>query len=133
MRRLVGIAGLVVVAGGCAWLPGKHGPPGAATLERADELMRRGAWEDAVGAYSQYLARYPDAEDASRAAASRDTLRALLVARADGARLREEVARLREELGRRDVDLARARQEAERLRVDLERMKEIDFKLERRR
>ena len=31
------------------------------------------------------------------------------------------------------VDLTRARQEADRLRADLERMKEIDFKLERRR
>jgi len=133
VRRALGVAVIVVAVGGCAWIPLKPVPPGAAALERADNLARGGAWEDAVSAYAQYLARYPDAEDARRAAASRDTLRALLQARAEGARLREEMARLRDELVKRDSDLVRVRQEAERLRTDLEKMKEIDFRLERRR
>jgi hypothetical protein len=129
---------LVVTVGGCAWLPLRR-DPGAATLERADDLARDGAWEEAVEAYGRYLARYPEAEMAPRAAASRDTLRALLTARAELAmqrgelaRQRDELLRLREELMRRDSDLVRTRQEAERLRVDLERLKQIDLKLERR-
>jgi hypothetical protein len=135
----VAAAALVVVVGGCGWLPLKRVLPAGAALAHADDLARAGAWEEAVGAYGQYLTRYPDAEDAPRAAASRDTLRALLTARAEGARLREESARLREEMARlrdelvrRDTDLVRLRHEAERLRADLEKLKEIDFRLERR-
>jgi HAMP domain-containing protein len=133
VRRVLAAAALAVVVGGCTWMPWKHAETGTVALERADDLARSGAWEDAVNAYGQYLALYPDAEHARRAAASRDTLRALLTARAEVARLREEVARLRDELGKRDSDLVKIRLEAERLRTDLERMKQIDFKLERRR
>jgi hypothetical protein len=136
---VVGAAVLVVVVGGCGWLPLKRVMPSGAALAHADDLARAGAWEEAVSAYGQYLARYPDAGDARRAEASRDTLRALLTARAEGARLREEterlreeMARLRDELVRRDADLVRLRHEAERLRADLEKLKQIDFKLERR-
>jgi hypothetical protein len=139
-RRLIAASVLVVAVGGCAWVPLRRVGPGAAALERADDLARAGAWEDAVHAYGEYLVQYPEAEEAGRAAASRDTLRALLGARAEGARLRgeatrlrEEMARLREELVRRDGDLVRVRQEAERLKTDLERLKQIDLKLERRR
>jgi predicted nuclease with TOPRIM domain len=139
VRRVVGAAVLVVVVGGCGWLPLKRVMPGGAALAHADDLARAGAWEEAVSAYGQYLRRYPDAEDAPRAEASRDTLRALLTARAEGARLREETERLREEMAhlrdelvRRDADLVRLRHEAERLRADLEKLKQIDFRLERR-
>ena len=139
-RRLLGVALLVAAAGGCAWMPVKRVGPGAAGLERADVLAREGAWESAVSAYGEYLAQHPGAADAPRAAASRDTLRALLSARVEAARLREEttrlreeMARLREELLRRDTDLVRVRQEAERLKTDLERLKQFDLKLERRR
>jgi hypothetical protein len=137
---------LAVALGGCAAWPLVRGNPGAGVLERADGLARDGAWQDAVTAYGAYLAQYPEAEAAPRAAASRDALRALLSAHAELtrrrdeltvqgnelARQREELLRLREELVRRDHDLVRVRQEAERLRVDLERLKQIDLKLERR-
>jgi hypothetical protein len=140
VRRALAVVALVIAAGGCGWLPWTRAGSGAAALERADELARGGAWEDAVDAYGQYLAQHPAAEDAPRAAASRDTLRALLSARAEGARLREETARLRDEMTRlrdellkRDTDLIRVRQEAERLKTDLEKLKQIDLRLERRR
>jgi hypothetical protein len=130
---------LVAAVGGCAWAPLRGPDPGAAALERADALARGGAWEDAVKAYGAYLAQYPEADLAPRAAASRDTLRALLTARAELAmqrgelaRQRDELLRLRDELARRDHDLVRTRQEAERLKTDLERLKQIDLKLERR-
>jgi hypothetical protein len=138
VRRALAIAALMVAVGGCGGIAWKRGGPGAA-LERADELARDGAWEDAVDAYGQYLAMHPAAEDAPRAAARRDTLRALLGARAEGARLRAETARLRDEMARlrdellkRDTDLIRVRQEAERLKTDLEKLKQIDLRLERR-
>jgi succinate dehydrogenase/fumarate reductase flavoprotein subunit len=121
---------LLVAVGGCArWSPlPLHG----ATLERADGLAREGAWDEAVTAYGDYLALRPPGEATARAAASRESLRALLSARAEAARLREELGRLREELARRDGDLVRVRQEADRLRADLERLKQVDLKLERR-
>ena len=130
-RGLVAIAVLVAVLGGCAWLPQSRGA-GAPMLDRADRLAREGSWEEAVTAYSDFLTLYPEAEGAPRAAASRDTLRALLSARVELAKLREELTRLREDLGRRDGELVRVRQEAERLKADLEKLKQVDLKLERR-
>jgi succinate dehydrogenase/fumarate reductase flavoprotein subunit len=118
------------MAAGCA----SGAPPRSnALLQRADHLAREGAWEQAAVAYAQYVERFPGDDAAPRAAASRDTLSALLEARAELARLREQIARLREDLARRDSDLVRVRQEADRLRADLERLKELDLKLERRR
>jgi hypothetical protein len=101
-------------------------------LERADRLAHEGSWEEAVTAYGEYLTSHPTGEAAPRAAASRDTLRALLAARAEAAKLRDELARVREELARRDGDLVRVRQEADRLKADLEKLKQVDLKLERR-
>jgi chromosome segregation ATPase len=126
----VTVVALVLVAGGCAGWPFARG---SMVLERADRLAREGAWEEAATAYGEYATRFPDAEAAPRAAASRDTLTALVAARAELGRLREEIARLREDVARRDNDLVRVRQEADRLRTDLERLKQIDLKLERRR
>ena len=120
---------LVAAVGGCAWLPQTRG---AGVLDRADRLAREGALEHAVTAYGEYLTQYPEAEAAPRATASRETLRALLSARAELTRLRDELARLREDLARRDNDFIRVRQEADRLKIDLERLKQIDLKLERR-
>jgi hypothetical protein len=129
LRRALVSSLLVGAAGGCALYPQIRG---ATTLERADRLAREGALEDAVTAYGEYLTQYPEAPAAPRATANRETLRALLGARADLTRLRDELARLREDLARRDSDLIRVRQEAERLKTDLERLKQIDLKLERR-
>ena len=128
------VAVLVVALGGCStWSPAPSpSPPGVAMLERANRLAREESWEEAVTAYGDYLAYHPAGEAAPRAAASRDSLRALLSARAEAARLREELLRLREELARRDGDLVRVRQEADRLKADLEKLKQVDLKLERR-
>ena len=123
---------LLVAAGGCAAWPLRRSTPEAAALERADSLARQGSWEEAVSAYGEYLRLYPDADSAPRAAASRDTLRALLSARAELARMKDELVHLRDDLARRDGDLVRVRQEADRLKTDLERLKQIDLKLERR-
>ena len=129
-RRLAVLALVTLMLAGCASWPFRSAP---SKLERADRLAREGAWEQAATAYGEFLARYPTAPEAPRAAASRDTLAALLAARAELNRLREEIGRLRDDVARRDLDLVRVRQEADRLRTDLERLKEIDLKLERRR
>jgi hypothetical protein len=122
LRRVLVASLLAAAAGGCALGPQTRG---ASALDRADRLAREGALEDAVTAYGEYLTQHPEAAAAPRATASRETLRALLIARA-------ELARLREDLARRDSDFIRVRQEAERLKTDLERLKQIDLKLERR-
>jgi hypothetical protein len=67
------------------------------------------------------------------AAASRDALWALLTARAEAAKLREDLARLREALARRDSELVRVRQESDRRKADLEHLEQVDLKLARRR
>ncbi|HEU4369776.1 MAG TPA: hypothetical protein VFV05_16260 [Methylomirabilota bacterium] len=130
LRGRLAASVIALVAGGCAAAPVAPGPT---VLDRADRLTREGAWEQAAGAYGEYLQRFPESEAAARAAASRDTLTALLAARAELLRLREEISRLRDEVARRDSDLVRVRQEADKLRADLERLKQIDLKLERRR
>ena len=142
---------LFVLISGCMSMP-IVGP--TLLLTRADRLAREGAWHGAVASYDEFLVRFPDDNAAPRVLESRDTLAAMLLARAELARRREEVDRLRdeltklgeeggwlrEELDRREWDLARARQdlaarqaEAERLRLDIERLKQVDLKLERKR
>jgi hypothetical protein len=129
LRRVLVASLLAAAAGGCALCPPARS---AAALDRADRLAREGALEDAVTAYGEYLTQHPEAAAAPRATASRETLRALLVTRAELARVRDELGRLRDDLARRDSDFIRVRQEAERLKTDLERLKQIDLKLERR-
>ncbi|HEX6209472.1 MAG TPA: hypothetical protein VF136_01770 [Methylomirabilota bacterium] len=126
------LAVLLVAASGCALRSSSPPPRRVATLERADRLAHAGWWNEAVTAYGEYLAVHPTGDDAARARASRDSLRALLSARAEAEKLREELTYLREELARRDGDLVRVRQEAERLKSDLEKLKQVDLKLERR-
>jgi len=123
MRRALVALLLTAALAGCASIPFGRG---ATLLADADRLAREGDWSGAVAAYDNYLSRYPDAWAAPRALESRDTLAAMLSARAEVMRLRQEVARLRDELARREVDLAR-------LRSDLERLKQIDLRLERNR
>jgi hypothetical protein len=123
MRRALAALLLTTALAGCAsWPFGR----GATLLANADRLAREGDWPGAVAAYDDYLARHPTAWGAPRALESRDTLAAVLAARAEVTRLRQEVARLRDELARREVDLAK-------LRSDLERLKQIDLRLERTR
>ena len=130
LRRVIAGGALVVAVGGCAsWPLVRTAQP---MLENADRLAHEGAWEEAVVAYGEYLAQHPRAEEAPRAAASRDALRALITARAELSKAREELARLREEITRRDGELGRVRQETDRLKRDLEKLKQVDLKLERR-
>jgi hypothetical protein len=129
LRRVLVASLVAAVAAGCSLCPQ---PRGVTALDRADRLAREGALEDAATAYGEYLTQHPGAAAAPRATASRETLRALLITRAELASLREELTRLREDLVRRDSDFIRVRQEAERLKTDLERLKQIDLKLERR-
>ena len=129
-RRVLAAAALLVSVTGCA---SRTPSGGVALLERADRLAHEGSWEEAVTVYGAYLSRHPTGEGAPRAAASRDALRALLTARAEAAKLREDLARLREALARRDSELVRVRQESDRLKADLENLKQVDLKLERRR
>lgn len=147
---------LVVMIGaiaGCA--SASPARPPAMLLVHADRMMIVGEYADALEAYGEILAKYPDADEAGRARGSREAIAALLAARAQVARLtadmkareaevartrEHDVARAREQLAARDGELARARQEiarltaeADRLRADLETLKKIDIDLERRR
>ena len=112
---------MAMVLAGCApWWPP------ATLLDRADRLVQKGDYASAVRTYDELLAKYPDDPSARRALVSRDAVAGLLAARAD-------IARLREELASRDGELNRLRQELERLREDLENIKRLDLRDERRR
>jgi hypothetical protein len=139
------IAVILGLLAGCASWPATWSPrallshPSSTLFERADRLVADRQYEDALEAYDQILAKYPDADEAGRARAARDVLAGLLAARARIARLSAEIrvkeaelARAREQLSAREGDLLRTRQEAERLRADLEQLKRIDIDLERR-
>jgi hypothetical protein len=130
MRRALGGLLLAAALTSCASLPYGRG---SGIMADADRMARDGDFSGAVAKYDEYLARHPEGWSAPRALETRDTLSATLTARAEAARLRQEVMRLREELARRELDLVRVRQEVDRLRTDLERLKQIDLRLERTR
>jgi len=156
------LVAMIAAIAGCASSPPPPPPrPSATLLVHADRMVIAGQYGDALDAYGEILAKYPDADEAGRARGSREALGALLAARAQVARLtadmnaqaaelvraREHAAarehdltRAREQAAARDGELARARQEiarltaeADRLRADLETLKKIDIDLERRR
>jgi chromosome segregation ATPase len=100
--------------------------------------MTAGQYADALDAYEQILAKYPDANEAARARISRDALTELLAARARIGRLTAsmkaqevEIARMRDELARARAEITRLTADADRLRTDLEQLKRIDIDLER--
>ena len=158
MTRWVRVVIIGAIAG-CASSPPSR--PSATLLVQADRMVTAGQYADALDAYREILAKYPDADEAGRARSSREAIAALLGARAQVARLTAEVkaqddelararergvardgdlARARDQATARDGELARARQEiarltaeADRLRADLETLKKIDIDLERRR
>jgi chromosome segregation ATPase len=124
MRRVLGLGLLALAAAGCAtagW------PFGDATtlLARADRLTDRQQYEPALRMYDEFLTRYASDPAAPRALKSRDAVASIITARA-------ELARLRNEIAARDAELAKLRQETERLRADLEKLKEVDLNLERK-
>ena len=133
------LAVITIVLAGCAsW--SSFWRPSAALLERADRLVTEGKYPDALDAYDQILAKYPESDDARRALSSHETLAGLVAARAQITRLTTELARARGLATARENELKRARQEilrlteeTERLRADLEQLKRIDIDLERRR
>ncbi|MGH7389014.1 MAG: hypothetical protein ACREM3_06085 [Candidatus Rokuibacteriota bacterium] len=110
---------LISAPAGCVSMP-VLGP--ALLLAQADRHAREGAWERAVAAYDEYLARFPDDSSAPRVLESRDELAAMLTARAELTRRREEVARLRDELARLQDERARLREDGTRLRDEMIRL-----------
>lgn len=145
MTRVV-LAVMIVSLAGCAsWSPVPR--PSATLLAKADRLATQGQYADALDAYEQVLAKYPDATEAARARVSRDAIAELLAARAQIVRLtagmktqEAELTRLREQAAARAGELVHARAEiarltadADRLRTDLEQLKRIDIDMERRR
>jgi chromosome segregation ATPase len=126
--------------------------PSVMLLAEADGLLSEGNHGDAVLAYQDFLARFPDDTAAARVRATRDILSSLAITNAEVLRLREqtqvaegdlvrlrrdlavrqaEVGRLRQELAERQAELARLTEEADNLRRDLERLKNVDLRLER--
>jgi hypothetical protein len=107
--------------------------PSAVLLDRADRLVGDGDYRAAVGAYDEILTRYPQDRIARRAQVRRDTVAGLLAARADVARLREELVAREVEVGRLRQEVQRLLAESERLRADIEELKRIDLRQEERR
>ena len=148
----VALAVMIVSLAGCAAWSSAPPRPSTTLLVRADRLVTAGQYADALEAYEQILAKYPETNEAARAQISRDALSELLAARArigrltagmkaqeaentrmrdDNARMREENARMRDELSRARAEIARLTADADRLRADLEQLKRIDIDLER--
>ena len=145
MTRIL-LAVMIVSLAGCAsWSPLPR--PSATLLVQADRLVTQGQYADALEAYEQILAKYPEATEATRARISREAIAELLAGRARIGRLtagmkaqEAELARIRDQIAARDAELSRARAEisrltadADRLRTDLDQLKKIDLDLERRR
>jgi hypothetical protein len=126
-RLVVTAAALVVVA--CT--PVVRQP--AVLLDQADRLAGAGDYRGAVGTYDELLTRYPQDRLARRAQVRRDTIAGLLAARADVARLRDELGARDAELGRLRHEVQRLLAETERLRADIEELKRIDLRQEERR
>ena len=149
MRGLALVVLLALAAGGCSswwtpkwppstWMPAPR--PAAKLLADADRSVSEGKYQDALEAYDEILAKYPDAEEAPRASARREPLADLIAARAQISRLatavrnqENDLARLRSELARSRQEIQRLTEESEKLRADLEQLKRIDIDLERRR
>jgi predicted nucleic acid-binding Zn-ribbon protein len=113
-RRLAVLL-LLLASAGCASWP-IVGP--ALLLVRADQQAREGAWHDAVASYDAFLARYPDDRAAPRVLESRDTLAAMLAARAELSRRRDEVAQLNKELSGLRDEGTRLREDHTKLRAE---------------
>jgi hypothetical protein len=118
-------------SGPLAWPPFKRAS--TASLEKAERLTEERQYQQAVAAYDDFLAVHPDDSQAPRALANRDAIAGYLSARAELARLRQDLTAREAEVTRLREELARVRQESERMRADLERLKQIDLKQDRRR
>jgi len=114
-RRWVASLLLLATFSGCVSMP-ILGP--TLLLSRAERQAREGSWAEAIASYDEYLARFPDDSAAPRVLESRDTLAAMLTARAELTRRREEVARLRDELSGLQADETRLREDRTRLSAE---------------
>ena len=143
-RSTVGLLLVPVLFTACAswpptWTPSwpPSWPPfnraSKASLAKAERLAEEGRYQQAVAAYDEFLAEHADDSQAPRALANRDAIAGFLTARAEVARLRQDLTARDAEVARLREELARVRQESERLRADLERLKEIDLRQDRRR
>jgi hypothetical protein len=138
MRRSA--AGLLLVcslvtacaSGPLSWPPFFKGTS-KASLAKAERLTEEGQYQQAVAAYDEFLAEHADDAQAPLALANRDAIAGFLTARAELARLRQDLSAREVEVARLREELARVRQESERMRADLERLKQIDLRPERRR
>ena len=141
------VAAAVLAVAGCAswppsWLPATWLPanrPSARLLADADRSFTEGKYQEALDAYDEILAKYPETDEAPRAGARREPLADLLAARTQITRLsaamraqESELARLRGEISRSRQQILRLTDETDRLRADLEQLKRIDIDLERR-
>ena len=142
--RLTVVAALLLT--GCAAWPIF---PTEATrlLDRADALVARQQYQEALLAYDDVKRLDPDGRAGASAAARRELVGSLVAARDQIARLREElrarqteIERVSKDLATRETEITRLRQEVssrqgemEQLRADLENLKRIEMRLERRR
>jgi len=132
-------AGLLLVSAlftACASGPFARAPfkrASTASLEKAEELTEQRQYQDAVAAYDEFLAGHPNDPQAPRVLANRDAIAGYLAARAELARVRQDLTAREAEVARLREELARMRQESERMRADLERLKQIDLRQDRRR
>ena len=137
---------LVVIIGAIAGCvlpstpPAPPARPAVTLLARADGLVAEGHYADALDAYGEILAKYPNTDEASRARGSRETLVNLVSARAQIVKLTAEMKTQESHMKTQEAELTRARQEiarltaeSDKLRADLEHLKKIDIDLERRR
>ena len=125
-------AGFLALGAGCASWP-VVGP--AVLAARADEHVRDGAWYEAIASYDELLARFPDHPSAPRVLENRNSLAAMLTARAQLARQRDEVHRLHDELmadrTRLQGETAALRSELFRLHSEQSRLREELLRRER--
>jgi flagellar motility protein MotE (MotC chaperone) len=138
--RALAVVLLALAVSGCAtstWWPFR---PAAMLLGRADRAVDELRFRQAVALYDDFLTRYPDDPQATRALESRDMAAAIVTTRDELIRLRTElharesdVTRLREDVARLRQEVVSRQAETDRLRADLERIKQLDLRLERRR
>jgi hypothetical protein len=107
-------AALLMLASGCVSWP-VVGP--SLLVARADQQAAEGAWHHAIASYDEFLERFPDDRLARRVLESRNSLVAMMTARAELTRQRDEAVRLRE-------DVTELRDEGSRLREDRIRLRD---------
>jgi hypothetical protein len=102
LTRLLAGAIIVTLAGCAPWSAAPR--PALQLLDGAERLTVLGDHASAVELYDELLAKYPEDAVAGRARAGRESAVAVLTAR-------EEIARLREQLNARETEVRRLRED----------------------